>query len=88
MENEREWRHSTFITQHSTLIEDATAIFNNWELRNYVIDVRKKYDQVIDTINADEIVNMGWVTDNKAAAEGLVHEFREWIEQHKTEITA
>jgi type I restriction enzyme R subunit len=31
---------------------------------------------------------MGWVKDNKAAAEGLVHEFREWIEQHKTEITA
>ena len=31
---------------------------------------------------------MGWVADNKAAAEGLVNEFKEWIEQHKTEITA
>jgi type I restriction enzyme R subunit len=77
------------VNQHlSTVIEKATEVFNNPDLRNYIIGVRKKYDQVIDTINADEIVNMGWVTDNKAAAEGLVHEFREWIEQHKTEITA
>jgi type I restriction enzyme R subunit len=75
-------------TQHSTLIDDATAIFNDWELRNYVIDVRKKYDQFIDHINPDEITNIGWVKDNKAAAESLVHDFKLWIDQHKTEITA
>ncbi len=79
---------STINEQLSTIVEKATDIFNDPDLRNYIIDVRKKYDQVIDTINADEIVKMGWVKDNKAAAEGLVDEFREWIEQHKTEITA
>ncbi len=72
----------------STIIDDATAIFNDWELRNYVIDVRRKYDQYIDHINPDEITSIGWVKDNKAAAESLVHDFKEWIEQHKTEITA
>lgn len=79
---------STINEQLSTIVEKATNIFNDPDLRNYIIDVRKKYDQVIDTINVDEIVNMGWVKDNKAAAEGLVHQFREWIEQHKTAITA
>jgi type I restriction enzyme, R subunit len=70
------------------LVEDATAVFNNWELRNYVVDVRKKYDQYIDHINPDEITNIGWVKDSKAAAETLVREFAQWIEEHKTEITA
>lgn len=80
--------HSTFNTQHSTLISEAVAIFNDYELRNYIIDVRKKYDQYIDHINPDEIVNIGWVKDNKAAAENTIHDFKAWIEEHKTEITA
>jgi type I restriction enzyme R subunit len=76
------------ITHHAELIDQATAIFDSWELRNYVIDVRKKYDQFIDHINPDEIRAMGWVADNKVAAENLVHDFTQWIEEHKTEITA
>ncbi len=79
--------HSTFITQHSTLIEQSTALFNDWELRSYIIDVRKKYDQFIDHINPDEILNIGWVKDNKAAAENTIHDFTAWMQQHKTEIT-
>lgn len=74
--------------RHNQLIEQATALFNDPEVRNYIIGVRKKYDQVIDHINADEILNIGWVKDNAAAAEGLVNEFKEWIAQHKTEIVA
>jgi type I restriction enzyme R subunit len=80
--------NSKLKTQHSQLIEDATAIFNNYDLRNYIIDVRKKYDQFIDHINPDEITAMGWVADSKAAAENLVHDFTQWIEEHKIEITA
>lgn len=75
-------------TQHAKVIEQAVAVFNDYELRNYVIDVRKKYDQIIDHINPDEIVNMGWVKDSKTAAESLVSDFKAWIEEHKTEITA
>jgi type I restriction enzyme, R subunit len=66
---------SLFTTHHSQLIDDATAIFNDWELRNYVIEVRKKYDQYIDHINLDERTTMGSVKDNKAAAGTLVHDF-------------
>lgn len=80
--------NSKLNTQHSKLIEEATAVFNDWELRNFIIDVRRKYDQIIDNINPDTLVNTGWVADNKAAAENLVQDFREWIEAHKTEITA
>lgn len=71
---------------HHQVIEKATAVFDNFELRDYILDVRKKYDQILDHIN--EILNMGWVKDNKEAAEKLVEDFSEWIDAHKTEITA
>ena len=80
--------HSKFQIQHSKLVEAATAVFNDYELRNYVIDVRKKYDQIIDHINPDEIVKIGWVKDQVAGAQTLIMEFTAWIEAHKNEITA
>ena len=70
------------------MVERATAVFNDYELRNYVIDVRKKYDQIIDHINPDEIVKIGWVKDSVEGAKSLVAEFTAWIEAHKNEITA
>lgn len=75
-------------TLHSQLIEKAVAVFNNPELREYIVDVRKKYNQVIDHINLDEITNIGWVKDQQAAAEGTISNFKAWIEAHKDEITA
>ena len=80
--------HSQFTIHHSQLIEDATAIFNNPELRNFIVDVRKKYDQVIDHINLDEVKNIGWVKDQEAAAALTIGNFTAWIEAHKDEITA
>lgn len=74
--------------EHSALIDQAVAIFNNPDLRNYIVDVRKKYDQVIDHINIDEVTNAGWVKDQEAAAALTISNFTAWIEQHKDEITA
>lgn len=74
--------------QHQQIVEQAVAIFNDYELRDFVVDIRRKYDQIIDHINLDELVNIGWVKDNKAEAENLVSDFRSWIEAHKTEIVA
>jgi type I restriction enzyme R subunit len=80
--------NSELLTQHSKLIEQAVAVFNNPELRNYIVDVRKKYDQVIDNINMDEVINTGWVKDQEEAAALTISNFTAWIEAHKDEITA
>lgn len=80
--------HSQFTIDHSQLIEQAVAVFHNPELRNYIVDVRKKYDQVMDGINIDEITNIGWVKDQQAAAALTISNFIAWIEAHKEEITA
>ena len=70
------------------LIEEATDVFHNPDLRNFIIDVRKKYDQIIDGINIDEVSNIGWVKDRDAAAELTISNFTNWIESNKEEITA
>ncbi len=67
--------NSKFKIQHSKLIEEAVSVFHNPDLRNYIVDVRKKYDQVIDSINIDEVTNIGWVKDQQAAASLTISNF-------------
>lgn len=76
------------ITHHSLLIDQAISVFNSPDLRDYIVDVRKKYDQVIDSVNIDQISTIGWVKDQQAAAELTISNFTTWIEANKDEITA
>lgn len=74
--------------KHQALIEKAVAELHNPDLRNFIIDVRKKYDQIIDTVNIDEITNIGWATDQKEQAESTVEAFERWVQEHKDEALA
>ena len=74
--------------QKQQLIDGAVQVFHNPDLRNYIVDVRRKYDQIIDNINIDEIINIGWVKDQDAAAQTVIADFSQWIRDHKDEITA
>jgi type I restriction enzyme, R subunit len=76
------------VSQHNELLEKATRVFNNPELREFIIDVRKKYDQIIDHINIDQVTHIGWVKDQEANAEQTIQHFSQWIDFHKDEITA
>ncbi|MES2776804.1 MAG: DEAD/DEAH box helicase family protein [Bacteroidota bacterium] len=79
---------SALSVKHSALIEQAVTVFSNPELRIYIVDVRRKYDQVIDGINIDSINNIGWAKDQEAAAGLTISNFTAWIAAHKDEITA
>lgn len=70
------------------IIQQATDVFNNPELRNFIVEVRRKYDQIIDGINIDEITKIGWVKDMEKAAQATILNFTSWIEANKDEITA
>jgi len=74
--------------EKQNIIDRAVDVFNKPELRNFIVEVRRKYDQVIDGINIDEITNIGWVKDQEAAAELTISNFTAWIEANKDEITA
>lgn len=74
--------------QHEAIIERAVAVFNSPDLRDFIVDVRRKLDQIIDTHNLDQVIKSGWVQDQKVAAEQVVQDFRSWISEHRDEITA
>ena len=74
--------------QLSAVLNSAAAPFNKPEFREFLIDVRKKYDQIIDTVNIDTLVSSGWVKDQLEDAQLLVDEFTHWMEAHKDEISA
>lgn len=74
--------------QYQQVLEQAVAVFHNPELREFLVDVRKKYDQIIDTVNIDTVTKSGWVKDQIAEAEQLIADFTAWITAHKDEITA
>ena len=69
------------------LIDIASSTFNG-ELNEFIENVRKAHAQIIDHINSDKITNVGWDTENKSKAEETIKNFKEWIEEHQTEITA
>lgn len=75
-------------TEQQKLIDDAVAVFNSPDLRDFIVDIRKKYDQIIDTVNIDTITNIGWVKDQEESSAVLVDDFKTWIAAHKDEITA
>ena len=79
---------SAIKAEQQHIVEQAVAVFHNPDLRSFITDVRKKYDQLIDIVNQDTITKSGWVKDIEAEAQQTVQDFKAWIEAHKDEITA
>ncbi|WP_026705044.1 type I restriction endonuclease subunit R [Flavobacterium soli] len=73
---------------HCKLIENAVAVFHNPDFRDFIIDIRKQYDQIIDVVNMDTITKQGWVKDHVETAYTAIADFKSWINLHKDEITA
>ncbi|MFN8395731.1 MAG: type I restriction-modification enzyme R subunit C-terminal domain-containing protein, partial [Bacteroidia bacterium] len=70
------------------IFREASAPFDSPEFRELVLEVRKKYDQLIDLVNRDEVLHEGFVEVTNEQARAKVSEFQEWIAAHKDEITA
>jgi len=58
------------------------------ELNEYIEKVRRDHEQKIDLQNPDAVTHVGWDKDNKEKANEQVQDFKAWIEEHKTELTA
>jgi len=70
------------------LTEHASAVFNNPQVRDYIENVRKIHEQIIDTVNIDTVVNAGWQEQTLEQAQEIIQTFRDFIEENKEEITA
>ena len=68
------------------LLEDAALPFaSNPDLRQKLVDIHRSYEQTIDTVSADSLIEAGF-SDEQAKA--IVQSFQEYIEENRDEITA
>jgi type I restriction enzyme R subunit len=56
-----------------TLMNDACAPFDKPELRNLLIEIKKRNEQIIDTISRDRIIFAGFDEQAKKMARGIIH---------------
>jgi len=60
----------------------------NGNLYNLIEHVRKSNEQIIDSINLDELNFAGWNKDGINQNETVIGNFKHFLEEHKDEITA
>jgi len=66
----------------------ATLPFNNPKLRDYIENVRKNHDQIIDNINIDKVIDSGFGTEQTEKAEETIKTFARFIEENKDNLDA
>ena len=69
------------------LIREAASTFNG-ELNEYLENVRKQHEQIIDHINIDTVTKSEWDSFSVDKAKETVNDFSEYLEKHKNEIQA
>ena len=71
------------------LITDAVQpIAGNPDLREKLVEVRRSYEQVIDTASKDHVISGEYSREAADRARGQIDSFRQFIEDNKDEITA
>jgi type I restriction enzyme R subunit len=66
----------------------ASKPFNNPKLRNYIENVRKSHDQIIDNVNIDTLTFNGWGSEQTEKAGEVIETFAQFIEKNKDTIDA
>lgn len=69
------------------LIIQAASTFNG-KLNDYIENVRKEHEQIIDHVNIDTVTKSEWDTTSVDKANDIVKDFSEYLELHKDEIKA
>ena len=70
------------------LILTACNPFDSPNLRNTLIEIKKRNEQIIDAVSKDKIINAGWDTKAKEKAQGVIASFKQFIADNKDELTA
>lgn len=70
------------------LVRVACMPFDNPKFRNTIIDIKKRNEQIIDTISKDSIIFSGFDEKAKERARTIINTFKNFIEENKDELTA
>ena len=69
-------------------IVQAVKPFHNPDVQDFIENVRRSHDQIIDNINIDTVTFAGFDTQQEANADRVIQSFRDFIEANKDEIIA
>ncbi|MCG2728413.1 MAG: restriction endonuclease subunit R, partial [Candidatus Methanoperedenaceae archaeon] len=69
------------------LAKSACAPFDAPKLRNAIIDIKKRNEQIIDTVSKDTVIFSGFDEQAKIKARTIVDTFKKFIEENRDEIT-
>ena len=70
------------------LAKIACTPFDNPKLRNTLIDIKKRNEQIIDTVSKDTVTFAGFDEKAKEKARTIINTFKKFIEENKDELTA
>lgn len=70
------------------LVTEACAPFDTPALRDALAKAKQGAEQVIDSVTIDSVTSQGFDAAAKEKAVSVLRSFREYIEEHKAEITA
>ncbi|WP_179317684.1 type I restriction endonuclease subunit R [Winogradskyella undariae] len=69
------------------LILEASKTFNG-ELNDYIENIRKEHDQIIDSVNIDTVTKSEWDTTSVDKSTEIIKDFTEYLEANKDDIKA
>ena len=69
-------------------IIEAVKPFHDPEVREFIENVRRSHEQIIDNTNPDAVVFAGFDNQQEANADRVIQSFRDFIEANKDEIIA
>lgn len=69
-------------------ISEAVKPFHDPEVRDFVENVRRSHEQIIDNVNIDSVVFAGFDAQQEENAQRVIQSFRAFIEANKDEILA
>jgi len=70
------------------LVNKACEPFNKPQVRNTIIDIKKRNEQIIDTVSKDVVTFAGFDEKAKEKARLVVDTFKKFIEENRDELTA
>jgi type I restriction enzyme, R subunit len=70
------------------LAQDACKPFDSPNLRNTLVVIQKRNQQIIDTVSKDEVIYAGFDPKAKEKAKSVIDTFKKFIADNKDELTA
>jgi type I restriction enzyme R subunit len=70
------------------LVQTACNPFDNPNLRNTLVAIKQRNEQIIDAVSKDKVTNSGWDTKAKEKAQSVITTFKQFITDNKNELTA